>query len=117
MSTRAVQQTEFDSIVEQLLALENAESRRAFVAKHAAVDWNEAVKSLTERVWQEVRVDVHRADRIADAALDVAQCAGDELSLARAFRAKANALYTLDQHAACHRASRKSGDVLRKSRR
>ncbi len=100
MSTQAVQQTEFDAVLEQLLAAGDAESRRQLVAHHPAIDWDEAVKKLTERVWQEVRVDVHRADRIADAALDVAQCIGDQVSLARGFRAKANSLYTLDQHAA-----------------
>ncbi len=100
MSTQAVQQTEFDAVLEQLLAVGDAESRRQMVARHPAIAWDEAVKSLTERVWQEVRVDAHRADRIADAALDVAQCIGDQVALARGFRAKANSLYTLDQHAA-----------------
>lgn len=100
MSIQAVRQTEFNSVVEQLFALNDAESRRELVAKHLGIVWSDVVKSLTERVWQEVRVDPHRADRIADAALDVAQQIGDEPSLARAFRAKANALYTLDRHQA-----------------
>ncbi|MGH9643539.1 MAG: tetratricopeptide repeat protein [Terriglobales bacterium] len=100
MSVQAARQTEFDAVVERLLELQEGPSRRALVAGHSAVAWDEVVKALTERVWQEVRVDAHRADRIADAALDVAQYIGDPISLARAFRSKANALYSLDQHAA-----------------
>ncbi len=100
MSTRAARQTEFDAVLEQLLALPDAEGRRLLVAQRPEVAWDDVVKTLTERVWQEVRVDAHRADRIADAAFDVAQCRGDQLSLARSLRAKANALYTLDQHIA-----------------
>ncbi len=53
---------------------------------------------LTERVWQEVRVDTHRAKRLAEAALDVAQTLGSPSLLARSFRAKANAMYALDEH-------------------
>jgi CHAT domain-containing protein len=98
MSVRAAQQTESSAVLEKLLALEDAESRMQFVAQHPEIAWDEIVKTLTERVWQEVRVDAHRADRIADAALDTAQCLCDSMSLARGFRAKANALYTLDRH-------------------
>jgi len=100
MSVRPVQQTELDAVVEQLMAREDGASRRALVAAHPEIDWNEVVTTLTGRVWQEVRVDSHHADRIADAAIDVAQSAGSQTSLAKSFRAKANSLYTLDQHAA-----------------
>lgn len=100
MSVQPVRQTELDSMVEQLLAANDTASRRELITKNSGAAWGEVVKTLTERVWQDVRVDAHRADRTAGAALDVAQCIEDELSLARAFRAKANALYTLDQHAA-----------------
>jgi tetratricopeptide (TPR) repeat protein len=55
--------------------------------------------TLTERVWQEVRIDTHRADQLANAALDVAQATSSVISLARSYRAKANALYALDRHA------------------
>ena len=98
MSVRAVQKTESDAIIERLLALEDREARRLLVAEQAAIAWEEVVTLLTERVWQEVRVDTHRADRLADAAIDVAEAAGSAISLARSLRAKANALYALDQH-------------------
>ncbi|MGC2247585.1 MAG: CHAT domain-containing protein [Terriglobales bacterium] len=100
MSVQPVRQTELDAIVQQLLALEGTPSRRALVAQHPEIAWDEVVTTLTERVWQEVRVDSHSADRIADAAIDVAQSVDGQISRARAFRAKANSLYTLDQHAA-----------------
>ena len=100
MSVKAAQQTESDALLGRLLALEGTPARRQFVAQHADVDWEGAVKTLTERVWQEVRVDTHRADQIADAAIDVAQAISSPISLASGFRAKANALYALDQHAA-----------------
>ena len=98
MGVQTARQTESDSLVARLLALEDAALRRQFVAQHSNADWEIIVKSLAERVWQEVRVDAHRADRIADAAVDVAQCLATPISLARAFRAKANSLYTLDRH-------------------
>lgn len=98
MSVKAVRKSESDSLVEQLLALTDPALRREFVAQHPDADWESVVKSLSERVWQEVRIDAHRADRIADTALDVAQCLATPISLARAFRAKANSLYTLDRH-------------------
>ena len=100
MSVQSVRQTELDAIVQQLLALKDAPSRRALVAQRPEIAWDEVVTTLTERVWQEVRVDSRSADRIADAAIEVAQCVGSQISLARGFRAKANSLYTLDQHAA-----------------
>ena len=100
MSVQPVRQTELEAAVERLIALEDSDSRRQLIAQHSDIEWDEVVTTLTERVWQEVRVDSHRADRIADAAIDIAQSAGSQISLARSFRAKANSLYTLDQHAA-----------------
>jgi CHAT domain-containing protein len=100
MSPQPSRQTEVDAIITRLLALEETPARQAYVAEQSEADWEEVVKTLTERVWQEVRVDTHLADRIADTAIDVAQILSTPISLARAFRAKANALYALDQHAA-----------------
>src|SRR6202790_4939332 len=98
MSVRAVQKTESDAIIERLLALDDAPSRTQLVAQHPAIAWNEIVNTLTEKVWQEVRIDTHRAKRLADAALDVAQTLGSPSLLARSLRAKANAMYALDEH-------------------
>src|SRR3982074_2798579 len=98
MSVRAVQKTESDAIIERLLALDDAPSRAQLVTQNSAIAWDEVVNILTERVWQEVRVDTHRAKRLADAALDVAQTLGTPSLLARSLRSKANAMYALDEH-------------------
>ena len=56
---------------------EDAAHRTEWVAQHPTVDWDEIVKTLTERVWQEVRVDTHRAERLADLAVEVAETIGE----------------------------------------
>ena len=98
MGTQPVRKTESDSIIERLLAAEDAPSRAKLVAQYPAIAWDDIVQTLTEKVWQDVRVDTHRAQRLADTAVDVAQALNRPNLLARSFRAKANALYALDQH-------------------
>src|SRR5271156_6283245 len=98
MSVLAVQKTESDAMIERLLALDDAPSRTQLVTQNPGAAWDEIVKILTDKVWQEVRVDTHRAKRLADAALNVAQTLGNPSLIARSFRAKANALYALDEH-------------------
>jgi tetratricopeptide (TPR) repeat protein len=99
MGVQPAQQTEVDALLDRLLALEDAPSRKQLVAQHPQAEWPEVVRLLTERVWQEVRVDTHRAERSADIAIEVAEVLGDRMSLAKSLRAKANALYALDHHA------------------
>src|ERR1700730_13633983 len=98
MSVRAVQKAESDAIIQRLLALDDAQRRAQLVAHHPAIAWDEIVNTLTEKVWQEVRIDTRRAKRLAEAALDVAQTLGSPSLLARSLRAKANAMYSLDVH-------------------
>jgi tetratricopeptide (TPR) repeat protein len=112
MSVQAVQKTEVDALIERLLALENAASRKSLVEQHPSVAWGEVVRILTERVWQDVRIDTHRAERLADMAIEVAQALGDAVSLARSLRAKANALYALDQHAAAIELHRQAAELF-----
>jgi len=99
VSVQPVQKTEADAMIERLLVTDDASTRAQLVAQHPAFAWDEAVNTLTERVWQEVRIDTHRAKRLADAALDVAQALNNPSMLARSLRAKANAMYALDEHA------------------
>src|ERR1700730_11616107 len=99
MSVRAVQKTESDAMIERLLALDDDASRALLVAQEAGAPWDEIVGSLADRVWQEVRIDTHRAKRLAEAALQVAQILGTPSLIARCFRAQANAMYALDEHA------------------
>jgi CHAT domain-containing protein len=100
MTVQAVQQTESDAIaiIDRLLALDDTTSRAELVIQNPAIAWDEIVTILTERVWQEVRIDTHHARRLADAALDVAQTLAKPNMLARSLRAKANAMYALDAH-------------------
>src|ERR1700691_2581878 len=98
MSVQAVQKTEADAMIERLLALDDSSSRALLVTQYPAVAWDEIVTTLTEKVWQEVRIDTHRAKRLADAALDVAQALKSPSLLALSLRAKANAMYALDEH-------------------
>ena len=98
MSVQTVQKTESDAMIERLLALDGAPSRTQLVTQNPGAAWDEIVKTLTDKVWHEVRIDTHRAKRLADAALNVAQTLGNPSLIARSFRAKANAMYALDEH-------------------
>jgi CHAT domain-containing protein len=98
MSVQAVQKTGPDATIERLLALDDAMSRAKLVAQNPAIAWDQIVGILTEKVWQEVRIDTHRAKLLADAAHDVAQALDNPSLLARSLRAKANAMYALDEH-------------------
>ena len=99
MSVKAVQRTEGDATIERLLALEEP-ARQQYVKEHPASDWAGCATALAERVREEVRVDTARAHRLADLAVTVAEAIGNKLALAKSLRARANALYALDQHAA-----------------
>ena len=99
MSVKAVQRTDVDATIERLLALEKP-ARQQYVKEHPAPDWAGFATALTERVREEVRVDTARAHRLADLAVTVAEAIGNKLALAKSLRARANALYALDQHAA-----------------
>ena len=99
MSVQAAPKTEMDATIDQLLRLEDSASQQRLVVQQPAIDWAQVVRLLTERVWQEVRVDTHRAERLADTAINIAEACGDTISLAKGLRAKANAMYALDRHA------------------
>jgi len=100
MSVQAARKTEVDALIEHLLACADAENRKQYIAANRAANWVDVVAHLTERVWQEVRVDTVEAQRIADIAIETAEATADKISLAKSLRAKANALYALDHHAA-----------------
>jgi CHAT domain-containing protein len=98
MGAQAAPKTELDAVVERLLALADAPTRKTFVLQNPAIDWEQIVGNLTERVRQEVRVDTHQAERLADIAIAIAEVVGNPVPLGKSLRAKANALYVLDQH-------------------
>jgi CHAT domain-containing protein len=99
VSVKAVQRTDVDATIERLLAL-GEPARQQYIKEHPATDWAGFATALTERVREEVRVDTARAQRLADIAVAVAEAIGNNLALAKSLRARANALYALDQHAA-----------------
>jgi len=85
-------------MIERLLALADDASRVQLIAQHPSLDWDQLVSTLTDRVRQEVHVSAANAQRMADIAITVAEIVESRIALAKSLRAKANALYTLDQH-------------------
>lgn len=100
MGAKAVQQTESDALIQRLLAAADDTARRSLVAEHPALDWEQIVTALADRVRQEVHVSTTQAQQLADIAIVVAEAMGSKLALAKSQRAKANTLYAQDQHAA-----------------
>jgi len=100
MTVGAAPKTEVDALIERLLVAADSSVRKELVSQHSGAAWNEVVRVLTERVWREIRVDTHLAERLADTAIEVAEVIGDRVSLAKSLRSKANAMYALDQHPA-----------------
>jgi len=98
LSVKPVQKTEIDAAIENLLTLADSTSRAQYIVGHGALPWDEIVQTLAERVWQEVRVDTHRARRIAEVGLDISKTLDRPSLIARSLRAKANAMYALDDH-------------------
>src|SRR5580704_5715129 len=88
------------ALMEKLLALDDETRRAAFLSRNRSLLRTDLVTKLTDQVREKVRVDVLQALRLADAALDIAHKLDDKGSLARALRAKANALYAEGKHAA-----------------
>src|SRR5260370_26161291 len=85
-------------MIERLLARADDASRVQLIAQHPSLDWDQLVSTLTDRVRQEVHVSAGNAQRMADIAITVAEIVESRIALAKSLRAKANALYTLDQH-------------------
>jgi CHAT domain-containing protein len=84
----------------QLARLSDAAGRRKFVARHPELVRPETVTRLSEAVPQKVRVDVNEAMALADVALLIARKLRRPESVAQSLRAKGNALYALNEHAA-----------------
>lgn len=87
-------------LLNKLSELEGEASLKRFVARNRGLLKDDVVTELTERVREQVRVDVPKALRIANAALHIANRLQGEESRARALRAKANVLYAKGEHAA-----------------
>jgi CHAT domain-containing protein/tetratricopeptide (TPR) repeat protein len=109
MSVKPAQQRQSDALIEQLLAAQDDAGRRELFAHHSSADWEEVISRLADRVREEVQVNTAQAQRIADVATFVAEAVGSKVAQGKSWRAKANALYAMDQHAAAverhHRAA------------
>ncbi|HLW86557.1 MAG TPA: CHAT domain-containing tetratricopeptide repeat protein [Candidatus Sulfotelmatobacter sp.] len=98
--TTALHKTNAEQLLEELAGLADDARRQKFLAKHRALLRPEIVSDLADKVREQVRVDVPRALRLADAAVAIAQKLKNKESKATALRAKANVLYVKDEHAA-----------------
>ena len=92
--------TNQEKLFEQLGELPDEASRREFILPNPSLLKPEVVTALTDHVREQIRVDVQRALRLADAALFIATTIDDKESLARALRGKANVLYARGEHSA-----------------
>jgi len=81
-----------------LADLKDESSRSVFLNRQPDLLRTELVEQLAEAVVRHVRVDTGEALCLAEGALAIAEAIGDENVLARAFRAKANALHVLGQN-------------------
>jgi CHAT domain-containing protein len=88
-----------EQLLKKLMELADDPSRVKFVARNQSLARPEIITELTEKVREQVRVDVQQALRTADSTLVLARKLDDKESLARALRAKANALYAKGEHA------------------
>jgi CHAT domain-containing protein/predicted negative regulator of RcsB-dependent stress response len=89
-----------DALLQKFVDLDDEVRRKNFLARHRTLLQQETVTRLSDQVREQVRVDVPRSLRMADAALQIADALNDHESRARALRAKANVLYTKGEHAA-----------------
>jgi CHAT domain-containing protein len=87
-------------LLKKLVGLSDEAQRVAFLSRHRSRLRPEIVTELTDRVREQVRVDVQQALHIADTALAIARKLNDKGSMAWALRAKANALYAKGEYAA-----------------
>jgi tetratricopeptide (TPR) repeat protein len=89
-----------DRLYEEMAALADTGSRRRFLARHPALARAETVARLSEMVSRKVRVDVHEALALAEAAELIARKLRSPAALAQGLRAKGNALHFLNDHKA-----------------
>jgi CHAT domain-containing protein len=87
------------ALLKEMLALPEGATRQSFVARNPALHRAELVTELAGQVIEQIRVEVAKAERLAEAALAIAQHIHDKESLARALRAKANVSYAQGNHA------------------
>jgi CHAT domain-containing protein/predicted negative regulator of RcsB-dependent stress response len=89
-----------EQLLQELASFTNDARRQKFFQQHRSLMKTEIVSELAEKVREQLRVDVPRALRLADAAIAISQELKHKASKAAALRAKANVLYVKGEHAA-----------------
>ncbi len=72
-------------------------ARSAFLARHVEFHDPAIVEQIADAAREQLRVDVHKADALADAAVLIARGIDSPATIARALRAKANAKWHLNE--------------------
>ena len=85
------------SVVAQLATVRDGAGRTRLLASRPHLIHQKTVEQLADAVRERVRVDVHEADALADAAVLVASRVRTDEAMAWALRAKANAHWFLNQ--------------------
>jgi tetratricopeptide (TPR) repeat protein len=93
----AKQESQEEALFDRLAALRNEASRIKFLSRHRMLS-RSVVERLDAAVSIQVRVDLHKARELAEAAISVANKLGDKESQAYALRSKGNALWCLGQN-------------------
>ena len=83
------------SAVEEIAKLPDAQSRTRFVHDHPSLVHGPVVQQLADSVRERVRVNIHEAHAIAEMAFLIAGRLGDDVAMAWALRARANAHWFL----------------------
>jgi CHAT domain-containing protein len=93
----ATQEKQEKALFDRLASLPSAASRIKFLSRRRMLSPS-TVKRLDAAVSIQVRVDLHKARELAEAAISVANELGDKESQAYALRSKGNALWFLGQN-------------------
>ena len=83
------------SAVEEIAKLRDAQSRTRFIHDHPSLAHGPVVQQLADSVRERVRVNIHEAHAIAEMAFLIAGRLGDDVAMAWALRARANAHWFL----------------------
>lgn len=87
-----------EQLLKELASFTDNTSQQKFLSGHQSLLRPEIVSEIADKVREQVRVDVQRALRLAEAALAIARKLKNKESVATALRAKANALYAKGEH-------------------
>lgn len=97
-TTRSSDEPISEELLRQLGSLPSREARSGFFLRHPRLVSAEAVFRIRDIVLRELRVDVHTAMSLAEAAIEIAQRLRDPAAKAHALRCIANAMYANGQH-------------------